>query len=284
LSLTLPGKETTVLLSDALRTWIEKRGRTWTPKVTEYVRHLAKGWERVLGVVDVGAVTPRDIERIEAVRDDGIRSGSALNSERGYCKAFFGWAEKMGMCRHNPVTTWQFRRPEVKREYVCVTPDEEARLIAVAPAWLGRYIRFGILTGLREGTIRELTWEMLRDSPLRFEIPGRIMKMRSAHTFPVTPKLLECLGAVTGHGPIFPDLPRAPLLWKAFKQAVYKAGVNPNTSPHDLRRTFVGRLSAAGVPVQTIMRLGAWKSMSTLLSHYCTAVPHSTAMEALSAI
>jgi len=273
-----------VLFSEAVKFWLEKKNRTWTPVVAEYVKHLAEGWERVLGVVDMNAVTTKAIEKIEAVRDDGRRSASALNGERGYLRAFFAWSTKMGYCKGTPVTTWGFRRPTVRKEYVCLSAEDEAKLLAQCPPWLARYVRFGIQTGLREGTIRQLTWEMLKDSPLRFEIPAALMKTRHAHVFPVTPKVAAVLGAVVGHGPIFADLPPAAKLWREFKKAAYLAGINPATSPHDLRRTFVGRLSAAGVPVQTIMKLGAWRSMGVLLSHYCTQVPHDVATAALNAI
>lgn len=272
-----------MLLKDALNEWLDRKARTWSPKTAKFVRTLAEGWLSVLGGErEVREATTGDVERLEAQRDDGLRSASALNQERTYLRAFFRWCALRGWCGADPTVTWAFRRPVVKREYAVLSREEENRLVEAAPEWLARYVRLAVCTGLREGTIRQLTWGMLHGDVL--EIPGRIMKARRPHRIPVPQRALAALGEPGAKSAPLCPLPIAERVYTVFKRVVAKTGVNPVASPHDLRRTWVARLSERGTPLQVVQKLGGWKTASTLLTHYCGEVPEAAAREVLAGV
>lgn len=272
-----------MIVSEALKMWQAKKARAWCPKTAEYVGRLAEGWRSVFGGKEVADVGVLDVERLETERDNGKRSASALNQERTYLRQFFRWAEACGMRQGScPASQWTYRRPVVKREYVALTREQEDRLVEEAELpWLRAFIRLGVCTGLREGTLRKLDWSMVKDGVL--EIPAKLMKQRRALRLPLAPRALEAIGP-PGAGLLLPGLPRAETVYREFKRAVWRSGAPRETSPHDLRRTFVARLAAAGVPTHIIMQLGGWRTLGVLVSHYCAAVPVAEARSFLEAV
>lgn len=267
---------------DALGQWFETRKSRWTLKVADYVKHLTEGWKESFGAVRVAEVGVSEIETHETLRDNGKRSASALNQERTYLRMFFSWCKAHGRMQKeiDPTATWRYRRYEVKREYAPLTREEEERFVKLAPAWLGRFVTVAICTGLRAGTLRQLTWRMVSEEWV-LEIPSRLIKQKRALRLPLPERARQALGARGGEGLLFPELPKAAALYKQFKKWAAVAGVNPTASIHDLRRTWVERLTEAGVPIQKIMIMGGWKSMGILLNHYCGTVRDQHALEAL---
>jgi integrase len=67
---------------------------------------------------------------------------------------------------------------------------------------------------------------------------------------------------------LFPGLPDERRLYQRFKAAVRRSGIDPATSPHDLRRTWVARLAEARVPLSAVLELGGWASLGVLVRHY----------------
>lgn len=272
-----------MLLGEALRIWMGKKARSLNKVYARTLRTWTETWAAVLGeeraVADVAVV---DIERLEALRDDGRRSASALNQERLYLKQFFAWAQELGLRAENPVRTWRPKKVVVRREYATVTRAEEERLmVAAEERWLRQYIRVAITTGLRQGTIRQLDWKMVKGDVL--EVPAKLMKQRQSLRIPLQPRALEVLERAEA-GLLIPGLPDRTTIWKRFRAAAELAGLSSAVSPHDLRRTWVERLSERGTPLQTVQRLGGWKSVTTLLTHYCQPVTLESAREILSCV
>ncbi len=265
-------------LSEALDLWLEKKRRELTPVYVKTLRRWTQNWLVVFSNKEVSDVMVADVEKLEALRDNGRRSASALNQERVYLRGFFEWARALGYTAMDPVATWKFRRPVVRREYATITREEEDRLVAAAPEmpWLQKYVVLAVCTGLREGTIRRLTWAMVREKDGVLEIPARLMKTRHAHQIALPARALAALGP-RGTGLLIGDLPTKDNVYRGFKRAAKRAGISSVTSPHDLRRTWVERLSRAGQPLQVIQSLGAWKTVSVLLNHY--VLPVSTDLQ-----
>lgn len=276
-----------MLVKDALDQWLARCARKWSKKHAAHVKHLVGGWKECFGDKEVRGVETVDVGRLEELRDNG-RSASALNLERTYLRAFFKWVQKIGEGPGvDPTSTWEVRRVVVEREYVALTEDEEARLVAASPPWLARFIQLAVGTGLREGTVRKLTYRMVTPDGC-LEIPARLMKARRPHRVPLSGRVLKAIGTCPelvdpAEIPVCP-LPAAATVWRAFKAAAKKAGVSSVASPHDLRRTFVARLSQKGVPAQTIMALGGWRTMGVLLNHYCLPVETEVARRLLEGI
>ena len=244
-------------------------------------RRLAKGWVEGMGSLAVSAVTVADVERIEMARDNGQRSGSALNQERTYLRQFFKWCVLNEWRTSDPTATWAYRSTEVKREYCPLTREQEDALVEVSPPWLRKFVRLAVCTGLREGTIRQLTWGMLTAEGV-LVIPGRIMKGRKEHRMPVAARALEELGArQPAECPLVPGLPVATVVYRDFKKFGARAGLPPIASPHDLKRTWISRMMKAGVSVDRVMALGGNRTMGILLKHYFAPVPTEEAREIL---
>ena len=260
--------------SEALEAWINKKRRTWCPKVTEHVRRLAKGWVENFGAGKlVSDVSVADVEKIETARDDGRRSGSALNQERTYMRQFFKWCRLNEWRTSDPTSTWAFRSTEVKREYCPLSKEQEGALVEVSPPWLRRFVRLAIYTGLREGTIKQLAWGMLQEDGL-LVIPGQLIKNRKPHRIPLIPKVLDELGPrQPAECPLVPGMPEPTRVYQEFKKYAARAGLPSLASPHDLKRTFVARCHAAGISLDRVMALGGFRSMGIIVRHYFSPVP-----------
>ena len=271
-------------LHDAIKVWYEKQTKRWTAAVAQDVARFHRKWVACWGAdKEVGAIEVGDVELLEQMCDTGI-SGARMNTIRTYLRMFLNYCRELGWGpEKDPTKLWKHRSTEVKREYAPLTRLEEERLCEVAPEWLRRFVRLAIGTGQREGTIRQLTWEMVR--PLEsggymLEIPGALMKQRKPHRVPLSQKVMEALGA-PGRGLLIPEMPSPQSVHATFKRYGRKAGINPLSSPHDLKRTTVQRLSDAGLPVQGIMALLGNRSMGVLIRHYCTALHLREAQEAM---
>lgn len=265
-------------LEEALGLWAKKRSRGWCSAVREHVARLRRLWLEAFGAeTEVGEVTGLQVEAYEAERDDGKRSASALNQERIYLGGFFRWARDHGLRVDDPVRGWKHRRVVVRKKYRVLTREEEDRLCAVASEWLRRFVRVAVCTGLREGTIRALRQGHLKGGVL--EIPPEIVKTRDALRLPLPERALEALRGQDGE--VLVPLPTPQRVCKAFKAACKRAGIAPAATPHDLRRTWVARLVEQNVPMPVIQKLGGWRTVSTILNHYVTAVPDAVALEIL---
>lgn len=266
-------------LSEALCEWLDRKARGWSEKVTRDVRQMSREWLVVWGADrPVGSLGVRDSEALESKLDNGIRSGSRMNQERTYARQFLAWTRKRGWGpESDPTSTWGWRRMEVRRVYAPPTREEESRLMSVARPWLRKFIALAVTTGLRVGTIQKLTWAMVRPAEggrLVLEIPAQFMKQRKPHRIVLVGKALRELGERAVDGPLVPGMPANPsAVYKAFKSAGRRAGINLQTSPHDLKRACIQRLGESGQPLQVIMNLIGNTSESILLKHYVTDVP-----------
>ena len=112
------------------------------------------------------------------------------------------------------------------------------------------------------------------------EIPPEANKARPRISIPLHPALLVGLGGggaglagTDGTGLVLSDSLDYQKCNREFQAGIKKAGVDPATRLHDLRRTFVAWLAEKGTPQWVVMRLGGWTSSETLRKHYQCAVP-----------
>ena len=246
--------------------WLEKKAHL-TPRALEDLYRMARRWRAAVGAKEVSELGPEDVEAVERASAAG-RSASYVNKERMYFRGWLRYAAELGLVSESVGRVWKRRQEVVKKEYVCLSREEEERLLAHCPCWLASIVEFAVATGLREGTLKLLTWGMVgEEGTLR--VPPEIMKARKAHRIPLSGKAYAALGPRRGPTEaLFPDLPEARVVYRCFKKAVKAACINPNTNVHDLRRTFVGRLLQAGCPTATVAQLGGWAGESVMIRHY----------------
>jgi integrase len=179
----------------------------------------------------------------------------------------------------NPVTLVSEERVQNHIER-WLTFEEEATLLAQAPAWLRELIVFAVETGLRESEILNLQWchvDLFRKTIAILE-----QKNRGRDTLPVSKRALELLKERAKVRPL--NCPyvfcntkgtriRTSNLRRAFKRARGKAGLT-NVRFHDLRHTFATRLVQHGADLYTVQKLGRWKTLS-MVTRYAHHHPES---------
>ena len=246
-----------------------------------YAKQLGRWVEewKANGLAEAGA------EKVEAYfqekRKEG-KSASALRQELVYLKQVL---RERGSQAADKV---RIRGRGVEQEYATLGRQEEQALKGSgAPEWLKDFVVIACRTGLREGTIRAITGSMLDRKGKRLVLPGRVMKQRKCLTVPVTDEVFEVIARRAPEGtdrPLFEEMPAAPGVWKEFKRWGKRLGWPEALKPHDLRRTFVARLTEAGAQSHLIMALGGWRSMSTILTHYASQAPEGAARAVLEKI
>lgn len=217
---------------------------------------------------------------------------------------FFRWCIRRGYCDGDPTDAWE-RKPEVvRKKYVFLSQSEIRRLFEAADTlWLRRFIVLATSTGAREGTLRLADWSWV-DSSNRLHLPAWALKTKEAKCLPLSDWALEMIGpraapatpAPEGEGPasaapataaprpatlagpegqgmrgaplLIPGMPGTVQVWRAVKRAGRRAGLDPALGPHDLRRTFSGRLLELGVSPERVQQLGGWRSRGVFLGHY----------------
>jgi len=258
-----------VKVADYLKRWFDKKVTTLAPNTAEGLASILKRWKAIIGERPAAELSTADVEQVEMAAVALGRSASHLNKEKTYFGAFLKYLDVCGIHHRAHIEVWQRRRVTVKKKYICLTRPQEESLVKASPEWLGRFIKFAISTGLREGTIRKLRWDQI-DPEGVLTIPPDSMKARRPHRLHISGKAFAALGP-TSEGLLFPELPDSRRLYYLFKKAVKQAaGVPPECGPHDLRRSFVGRMLEAGCPTATLLQLGGWSETSTLIKHYMT--------------
>lgn len=268
--------------------WL-KTQQLQSEKSQSHLLCMVTRWLRFFLTSPLGKVAAAEVKAYEDQLEEGGMSNAALNRERLFVRQFFRWAREHGWIDHDPSAGWGYRNEKVEREYAPLSRDAEGLLLYAAPTWLEHYIVFSICTGLRQGTIRQLTWRHVKPMPggeWFLEVPARLMKARRPLRMPLSGA--ACGALACGHpGSTQPlvKLPSEPTkIYREFKKAVAKAGINPATTPHDLRRTWVQRMNEAGATLQQTMALGGWSSPGTLLKHYFTPVQDDVARALLEKI
>jgi integrase len=163
-------------------------------------------------------------------------------------------------CRENPMRKVSME-PVHNQHDRWLTPQEEAGLLTVAPAWLREVIVFALNTGMRQGEILSLQW---RDVDFtRGTLVVMKSKNRERRTLPLNNTVYALLAgkqAAYGQsdGLVFTTSAGTPLkaryVVRAFSNARNRAGM-PDFRFHDLRHTFATRLAQKGVDLYKIQRL-----------------------------
>ena len=144
-----------------------------------------------LGTLPLEAITDEDLELFFLRLRQNGRAASTRNGYVTLVKKFFRWATKKGAIAHNPIgaltpkdaDTEIKRRPVAKRarrldpevldeDGRILTPSEEHRLLAVAPAHVQSLIIGAIETCCRRGELLALQWADVN-------LPRRLLRVRA---------------------------------------------------------------------------------------------------------
>lgn len=281
-----------------IRRWFHLSHDRWSTRHAEHVWRLAQGWISTFGHRPPSELTVTDLEQHELSRAPG-RSASALNQERSYLLSFLRYCGAHGVLGHREpaslLATWRRRRPQVVRQYRTLPREAQDHFLLALPENVQTPVQLALYTGLRWGTLRRLTFSHFQED-FGLRIPRGVQKNFDEIQLPLPPALREliqqCRRPHDHQGRaheryhqhrIFPHLPPANRLWDLFRRASAACDLDPPVTPHDLRRTFVARAAAAGVPLEVVQLLGGWRSRSVLLDHYYPRLTPAQARAALDA-
>ena len=250
---------THVAFDDAKRDFLADCAKKNKPRtVKDYTRLLNR--HLTFGRQSVADIQPRQLIRIWSEL-------SHTPAEKRYAfvtaRAFFRWCVRQHIIDRSPMEHMQAPKTSRPRERILV--DDELQALWNATAAKSAFhaiVRLLILTGQRRGEIAQLEWSWLEDDLCT--IPAAVTKNGRTHTFPLSQKAREVIGAV----PRFKDNPfvfpahskrteKTTVFngWSKPKAALdKKLSINPWTL-HDLRRTFASGMASLGVPQIVVEKL-----------------------------
>lgn len=272
-SLVPPGKPNTI--AQLIEEWLSIKARSISEQALKDLRTVTRRWIRHFGHLPPDDVGPREIQRVYLERDTGRLSNATLNCERRHLRGFWIWLRRLQYATGDPTGIWPLKNPRKRRrKYIHVDPVWEARILTELKERFRRFLVFAITTGLRYGEIKALLWAWV-DADGLLIIPGDARKQGEPHRLPLPRRALEALGPPGDpHHPIFPDIPMACNVARALKRAARRAGYHEwkHISSHQLRRSWLGRLSRARVPREALKDLGGWNRESVMVEFYWSRI------------
>jgi integrase len=266
----------------------EKPRRTWKEGVVRYLREtegnksrytdvLRLQWlDRSLGNKFLDEVTPDVIQAlVEAKLAEGVKPATVnhmlhLVRTIGRRAALdWQWLDRAPKVRMLPTRNERTR---------VLTDTEEAKLVAALPVHLRDPARFALATGLRKGNVFGLRWQWVDMERAVLTIPASDMKAGAAVGIPLTQDAMAVLRKNRGQHPEFVfthgGTPLRGFDSRTWKKVCKRAGLQ-DVVWHDFRRTWASRLARAGVPMDVLMRLGAWKTYAVVTKRYAHHNPES---------
>jgi len=141
-------------------------------------------------------VTPKRIVAYKNHRYAGGVKPATINRELATLKKAFNLARReWEWCQDNPVSRVSMEQEHNTRDR-WLTEDEEARLLGVAPGWLGDLLLFALHIGMRQGKILSLMWAGVdlfrrtvtvfksKNGERRLGHKSPVMTQRYAHHYP----------------------------------------------------------------------------------------------------
>jgi integrase len=149
-----------------------------------------------------------------------------------------------------------------------LTADEVNRLLAALPPLQNRMVRFALAVGQRQGAIKGLRWDDIRNGIC--SIKPAMSKNRRAIPVPLNDAakevLRECQALQWKEG-IEPEFvfthhgkPVHNVNTKAWRDALKTAGIE-DFRWHDLRHTWASHHASNGTPMVAIKEMGGWANM-----------------------
>ena len=278
-----PVKHTTMdELIDLDTDWLKNRERA---EGTIYLSRLAlTAFRDILGgagrPLHAETLTPLDVELFIRERRKAV-SATTVNNELNALKATWNRAIKRKVLTTNPFAGVE-KMEEIPRPIVPLTREEEQRLLAacVDDLELETFVRLALDSGARAGELAAMPISCIRldDGVALVECNSRWKsKSRRNRYLPFTPEtgavLQRWLLCRVGKAYVFREEgehPRTPYLrlYRAFTNAVARAGIARHVTPHDLRRTVGSLLAARGVNQRVAMELLGHADIGTTAKYY----------------
>jgi integrase len=217
-----------------------------------------------------------------ARQETRVITARTCNRHIGYFKAMLKWAVQSALIESNPVENVRPLHERKVRHRRALTEDEARALLEKSPACYRRIWTFMLGTGFRTNETVNLDWEDVNLERQEIRLSAERSKNNTAAIVPLSDTVADMLrdmqretGATSGY--VFLNRDGKP--WKnnlvhRLRSCCRAAGVETwGIDLHALRYSFATHLLRAGVPIQTVQRLGRWKTVDVLLSVYAQTFP-----------
>jgi integrase len=236
-----------------------KREASWRGSTLKRNTYALAFFRHIDGVA-VGAINA-DVAR--AARDfvEQTQKPASANRIMAVFRQVLRACVKWGWLTHAPPV------PMVRieeREPAIANVEQCQRLIAELPEHTRAPALFSILTGMRLGNTRDLTWDRVDLERGRVTVPSSHYKGKRAMGFDLVPEAVALLRSQEGkHATHVFTYQGEPITGtfntRAFRNARKRAGLH-RLRWHDLRHTFASWLAASGASELLLMQAGGWTS------------------------
>ena len=267
-----------ISLSSAVDRWLAFQADRWVEKTTSNRRMILDRLILLAG----GGIPAKDLQDGH-IQDLWLAMQPGPGWARyvaGCLHGFCRWLQRRGILRVDPSMAWPRVAYDPAGAFRTVSREEEARLLAVLPLPLQRYVVLAIGTGLRRGTLYSAVWSWV-DSSWILSVPASAMKQGHALQIPLSVRVQELLGERGNpEDPLIAGLPCRDDLNRHLQAAARRAGVDPeHLTSHQFRRTWVERARDAGASREEVQIMQGWASSSVLLTHYWPRVSAARSRE-----
>ena len=251
-----------------------KRAPPPPPRTVEDLESKVRAWKAALGAKRLRDVAPEDLEALLA-RPSGsgeARAASTRQQERSCFQWFFSWAVRKKLLRESPAVA--VAPVKVPRKAIrWLEEEEEARLLEAAAEHIRGIVILAIETGLRRRALLGLLWAHVDLEEGMASAPGGVDEGRER--FPGAALAAGARGPPRPAGDPARDPPEGPRLPRG-RALPALAALSPRRSRgrsqrlkfHDMRRTFLTRARARGVPLEVAMALSDHQDIRTALRVY----------------
>jgi integrase len=233
--------------------WFEKRKPEWVESHVVSIRGRLDNYILpAFGNKPISEVTAADV-RTMLLKIEARGTVEAAKRVKVICGQVFRYAVAHDLIQHDPSAALKpselFRKVE-KRHFAAVTdPKELAPLLRSIEGYTGSIetrcaLRLLAMLLLRPGELRHLEWSEIDVDAAQINIPAEKMKMRSAHTVPLSKQalaILEEIRPLTGHGKyVFPSVRSAerPISDNTLNACFRRMGYDKDTvTAHGFRAT-----------------------------------------------
>lgn len=217
-------------------------------------------------------ITRQDVINYAAKRLTTV-SQSTVNREIAILSAAIAEFNRRHGCDiPNPASKMKKREPEGRVRWI--TKAEARYLIACASPQVADFITLGLMTGMRNGEMMELTWDRVDRQRGLILLEAQHTKTERRRTIPIHEKAEETLARCRTRWP------QSPYVFggygsfkKGFAGACARAGIT-NFHIHDLRHTFASWLVMAGVNLYEVKDLLGHSSIE-LTQRYAHLAPEN---------
>lgn len=247
--------------------WLETQRRKLAPATfakSEWLLGNVTPWIGALPIAEIDAPTLlATLRRIEA---RGAHESAHRTKEK--CGQVFRYAIATGRATRDPSADLRGAlAPIVRTSRAAITdPGLMGDLLRALDGYSGQFVtrcalRLGPLVFVRPGELRHAEWSEFDLDAALWRIPAHKMKMREAHTVPLSPQavaILRELEPLTGRGRyLFPSLrtPAEPMSENTINAALRRLGFDKDTmTGHGFRAMASTRLNEMGWAPDVIER------------------------------